>query len=93
MQTRVLGEFQAQKQAEVFLSVPAPMQGKLLLVQVLLCSILSPHMHYALSAVIHENFLFFIVSLSHHHLSPIASSLPGYWRMFWSLKHSPQILL
>lgn len=69
------------------------MQEKLLLVRVLLCSILSSHMHYALSAIIHKNFLFFIVSLSHHHLSPIASSLPGYWRMFWSLKHSPQLLL
>lgn len=52
VQTGVLGEFQAQKQAGVFPSVPAPMQGKLLLVQVLLCSILSPH--HALCTV-HSN--------------------------------------
>lgn len=44
---------------------------------------------------VNNNFknLFFIVPLSHNHLSPIASSLPGYQRVFWGLKHNPQLLL
>ena len=85
-------EFQAWRQAGLFPSVPPSMGEKLLLDRVLLCSIFSLHMHHAVTAIIRKNF-FFVVPWSHHHLSPIASSLPGHWRMFWRLKHNPQLLL